>query len=57
MNWRLFLREFMCKSLDLIHRSMSDFAIHRTANIIDEAGSILSMRASQAAGEAGASHP
>jgi hypothetical protein len=31
----------MCKSLDLIHRSMSDFAVHRTAAIIGEAGSIL----------------
>jgi hypothetical protein len=30
------------KSLDLIHRSLSDFAIHLTARIIGEAESILS---------------
>ena len=31
-----------CKSLDLIHRSMSDYAIHRTASMIGETASILS---------------
>ncbi len=31
-----------CRSLDLIHRAMSDFAIHRTADIIGEAESLLS---------------
>src|SRR5271166_2455690 len=31
-----------CKSLDLILRSVSDSAIHLTASIIGEAGSILS---------------
>jgi hypothetical protein len=31
-----------CEGLDLIHRSMSDFAIHPTARIIGEADSILS---------------
>ncbi len=39
----------MCKSLDLIHRPMSDSAILLTANIIGEAGSTLSRtRASRA---------
>jgi hypothetical protein len=33
---------FSCKSLNLIHRSMSDFALHRTADMIGEAESILS---------------
>jgi hypothetical protein len=33
---------FKCKRLDLIHRSLSDFAIHLTAGIIGEAESILS---------------
>jgi hypothetical protein len=33
-----------CKRLDLIHRSMSDFAIHLTAYIVGEAASILSGR-------------
>ena len=32
----------ICRSLDLIHRSMSDFAIHRTASIIGKTGSIRS---------------
>jgi hypothetical protein len=31
-----------CESRDLIHRSMSDFAIHLTASMIGEAGAILS---------------
>ena len=34
-------REFICKSLDLTHRSLSDFAIHLTADIIGEAESML----------------
>ena len=38
---RLFDRQRVvsCKSLDLILRTMSDFAIHPTANIIGEADS------------------
>ncbi len=32
----------MCKNLDLTSRKMSDFAIHRTADIIGEADSLLS---------------
>jgi hypothetical protein len=31
-----------CTSLDLIHRSMSDYVIHSTAGIIGEVDSILS---------------
>jgi hypothetical protein len=31
-----------CKSVDLIHRSLSDFAIHLTVGIIGEAKSMLS---------------
>ena len=34
-----------CKSLDLIHRTMSDFAIHLTADIIGDADPLLSMTA------------
>ncbi len=33
---------FRCTSLDLIHRSMSDWAIHSTAGIIGEVDSMLS---------------
>jgi hypothetical protein len=45
----------LCKSLDLIHRSVSDSAIHLTASIIGEAGSILSrMRSTGFAGASGA---
>jgi hypothetical protein len=35
-------RGLICKSLGLIHRSMSDFAIHLTASIIGEEYSMLS---------------
>jgi hypothetical protein len=46
---------FMCKSLDLINRSMSDFSIHLTASIIGEGGIDLVKDASFArADEAGA---
>jgi len=31
-----------CNSLDFTHRTMSDFAIHLTADIIGEADSLLS---------------
>jgi hypothetical protein len=36
-----------CKSLDLILRTMSDLAIHPTAEIIGEANPLLSMTALQ----------
>jgi hypothetical protein len=35
-------RTINCKSLDLFHRSLSDFAIHFTAGITGEAAAILS---------------
>jgi hypothetical protein len=41
------------KSLDLIHRTMLDFAIHRTADIIGEADLRLSMTALLAAARGG----
>jgi hypothetical protein len=42
-SWRTDHGERMkCKSLDLIHRATSDYAIHLTAEIIGEAGSVLS---------------
>jgi len=44
---------FMCKSLGLIHRTMSDFAIHLTAEIIGEAAPLLSMTALWAAAAGG----
>ncbi len=42
-----------CKSLGLVHGSVSDSAIHLTASIIGETGSILSRM--QSTGFAGAS--
>jgi hypothetical protein len=48
----------ICKSLDLINRSMSDFSIHLTASIIGEGGIDPVKDASVArADEAGAAHP
>src|ERR1700730_2751590 len=38
----LFPQLLICNGLDLIHRSMSDFALHPTGGIIGEADSILS---------------
>jgi transposase len=46
-------RGLRCKSLNLIHRSLSDFALHGTADMIGEAESILSRMWST--GSAGAS--
>ena len=46
--------DLICKNLDLIHRSMSDYAIHLTAEIIGEADSVLSRMRNT--GCAGASH-
>jgi hypothetical protein len=44
-----------CKSLDLIHRSLSDFAIHLTVGIIGEAKSMRSrMRSTGFAGASAA---
>jgi hypothetical protein len=41
----------MCESLDLIHRTISDAAIHRTADIIGETDLLLSrMRSTGCAG-------
>jgi hypothetical protein len=36
------LADLICPSLDLIQRSMSDYVIHSTAGMIDEADSMLS---------------
>jgi hypothetical protein len=43
-----------CASADLIYRSMPDFGIHLTADIISEADSLLSRTRAEA--RAGASH-
>jgi hypothetical protein len=47
----LIRRPIIRKSLNLIHRSISDFAIHRTASIIGEAESILSRTRAKRASE------
>ncbi len=48
MRWN---KSLLPQSVDLIHGSASDFAIHRTASIIGEAGAILSrMRSTGFAG-------
>jgi hypothetical protein len=47
------LGQLKCESLDLIHRTMSDFAIHLTADIIGEADPVLSMTALRAAAACG----
>ncbi len=44
-NKAVCIDEMICKSLDLTHRTMSDFAIHPTAEITGEADSPLSMTA------------
>ncbi len=43
----------MCKNLDLTHRTMSDFAVHLTADIIGETDPFLSMTALRAAATGG----
>jgi hypothetical protein len=47
----------ICKSRDLIRRSMSDFAIHRTADIIGERIDSGRDASCARAGKAGAPHP
>ena len=42
-----------CKSLDLMHRTMSDFAIHLTADIIGEADPFLPMTVLRTAARGG----